>query len=106
MGYYPELAFCRAQIAGVIFPVPILLLIPIREFVLPPLFGRKNLAALDPAPYEDEEGRPLRSHAQAHEGTGPREVEGGEVVSANGNQGSSASPRGRRRSRDVELADR
>ena len=104
----------HVQIAGVIFPVPILLLIPIREFILPRLFGRKNLAALDPAPYEDEEGRPLRSQARAQEGAAPQEGErgevvsasGGDVVSANGNQGSlAASPRERRRSRDVELAD-
>jgi hypothetical protein len=71
------------QIAGVVFPVPILLMIPIREFILPRLFGRKNLAALDPAPYEDEEGCPLRSEA-----TGSREasvgMEGGGSVDALG----------------------
>ena len=44
------------QIAGVVFPVPILLLIPAREYLLPRLFGRNNLSALDPAPYEDEQG--------------------------------------------------
>ena len=43
-------------IAGVVFPVPILLLIPAREFILPCIFGRQNLAALDPAPYEDIQG--------------------------------------------------
>ena len=45
------------QIAGVVFPVPILLLIPAREYLLPRLFGRKNLAVLDPAPY-DSKGQP------------------------------------------------
>ena len=107
--YFPDCAFCCVQIAGVIFQhnisVPILLLIPIREFILPRLFGRKNLAALDPAPYEDGEGRPLRSQARAQEGAATQEGEGGEVVSANGNQNSLALPRERRRSRDVELAD-
>lgn len=50
------------QTAGVVFPVPILLLIPIREYILPRIFGRKNLSHLDPAPYEDDQGRPLRKH--------------------------------------------
>lgn len=42
---------------------------------MPRIFGRKNLAALDPAPFEDEEGRPLTPHfperekADAEKGT-------------------------------------
>lgn len=50
--------FNIVQIAGVVFPVPILLLIPAREYLLPRIFGRKNLAVLDPAPYEGYEGQP------------------------------------------------
>ena len=52
------------QIAGVVFPVPILLLIPAREYLLPRIFGRKNLAVLDPAPYETSEGLPERRETQ------------------------------------------
>lgn len=47
--------------------MPILLLIPAREYLLPRIFGRKNLAALDPAPFEDEEGRPLTQHPVSQE---------------------------------------
>ena len=56
------------QIAGVVFPVPILLLIPAREFLLPRIFGRKNLAVLDPAPFEDSGGQ-LRKRRSAHANT-------------------------------------
>ena len=46
------------QIAGVVFPEPILLLIPMRQHLLPHLFGEADLAALDPAEYEDEQRSP------------------------------------------------
>ncbi len=39
-----------AQVAGVIFPVPILLLVPVRQFIMPRLFPRAALAVLDPMP--------------------------------------------------------
>lgn len=52
------------QTAGVVFPVPILLLIPAREYLLPRIFGRRNLAALDPAPFEDEHSRPKKGQTQ------------------------------------------
>ena len=59
-------------IAGVVFPVPILLLIPAREYILPCIFGRQNLAALDPAPYEDMRGarrrRPANKDANVEAG--------------------------------------
>ncbi len=36
------------QVAGVIFPVPIMLLVPIRQFIMPLVFPRAALAMLDP----------------------------------------------------------
>ena len=39
-----------AQVAGVIFPVPILLLVPVRQFIMPRVFPRAALAVLDPMP--------------------------------------------------------
>ena len=72
-----------------VFPVPILLLIPAREFLLPRMFGRKSLAVLDPAPYEDSEGQP-KSRRSAHANTqdgrpstevaGPSNIANGRVV--------------------------
>ena len=59
-------------IAGVVFPVPILLLIPAREYILPRILGRQNLAVLDPAPYEDMQGarktRPTNRDANVEAG--------------------------------------
>lgn len=60
--------FLWIQIAGVVFPVPILLLIPAREYLLPRFFGKNNLAELDPAPYESAEDLPSsvqRNHREA-----------------------------------------
>jgi len=39
-----------SQVAGVIFPVPILLLVPVRQFIMPRVFPRAALAVLDPMP--------------------------------------------------------
>ena len=39
--------------AGVIFPVPIMLLVPIRQFLMPRAFPAAALAALDPLPGEE-----------------------------------------------------
>ena len=38
------------QVAGVIFPVPIMLLVPVRQFIMPRVFPRAALALLDPMP--------------------------------------------------------
>jgi hypothetical protein len=56
------------QIAGIVFPLPILLLIPVRQYLLPRVFGRANLATLDPAVYEDEGGNP-RSETTFQQGS-------------------------------------
>lgn len=88
------------QIAGVVFPVPILLLIPAREYLLPRLFGRKNLAALDPAPFEDEEGQPKASIIKR------REQEGMQRSSCNTSELSAIPNAGNEASSEVEPAFR
>ena len=40
------------QIVGVIFPVLIIALVPIRQFIFPVIFSSQTLYHLDPAPYE------------------------------------------------------
>ena len=50
------------QIVGVIFPVLIMALVPIRQYILPRFFSRKNLHALDAAEYEEA---PPESHNEA-----------------------------------------
>lgn len=40
------------QIVGVIFPVMIMALVPIRQYIMPCLFSRHTLHALDAAEYE------------------------------------------------------
>eukprot|EP01018_Ginkgo_biloba_P022080 Gb_26320 [translate_table: standard] len=42
-------------IAGILFPVPFFLLIPIRQYVLPKLFEPHHLSELDAAEYEESE---------------------------------------------------
>ena len=40
------------QIVGVIFPVMIMALVPIRQYIMPRMFSRHSLHALDAAEYE------------------------------------------------------
>jgi hypothetical protein len=42
-----------AGIAGIAFPVPIMALVPIRQFLLPRLFDRGHLSQLDAAECEE-----------------------------------------------------
>ena len=44
-----------SQVAGVIFPVPIMLLVPIRQFIMPRVFRKAALAVLDPMPGDEAE---------------------------------------------------
>ncbi|KAL8105008.1 hypothetical protein AgCh_028970 [Apium graveolens] len=48
-------------IAGVLFPLPLFLLISIRQYILPKLFQPNDLRELDAAEYEEIEGSPQRS---------------------------------------------
>lgn len=54
------------QIVGVIFPVMIMALVPIRQYIMPLLFSRHSLHELDAAEYEEA---PLVSQDEAP-GTG------------------------------------
>uniref|UniRef100_A0A383W2A2 Bicarbonate transporter-like transmembrane domain-containing protein n=1 Tax=Tetradesmus obliquus TaxID=3088 RepID=A0A383W2A2_TETOB len=45
-----------AGIAGIAFPLPIMALVPLRQYVLPLLFDKKHLAGLDAAAYEEAPG--------------------------------------------------
>ena len=49
------------QIVGVIFPVLIMALVPIRQYILPRIFSQKNLHELDAAEYEEA---PPMSHEE------------------------------------------
>lgn len=49
------------QIVGVIFPVMIMALVPIRQYIMPRLFSRHTLHALDAAEYEA--APPVDQHA-------------------------------------------
>lgn len=51
-----------APVAGVLFPIVIMALIPIRQFVLPIFFESKDLQQLDAAEYEEA---PPRSFQEA-----------------------------------------
>ncbi|KAF6257328.1 HCO3 transporter family-domain-containing protein [Scenedesmus sp. NREL 46B-D3] len=42
-----------AGIAGIAFPLPIMALVPVRQYLLPLLFKRQHLAELDAASYEE-----------------------------------------------------
>lgn len=42
-----------AGIAGVAFPVPIMALVPVRQYLLPRFFKQQHLAELDAASYEE-----------------------------------------------------
>lgn len=53
------------QIVGVIFPVLIMALVPIRQYILPRFFSQKNLQELDAAEYE--EAPPMRHEEVAQE---------------------------------------
>ena len=52
-GASPPLLALPLQVVGVAFPIPIMALVPLRQFVLPRLFDPKHLAELDRASYEE-----------------------------------------------------
>lgn len=53
-----------AGIAGVAFPLPIMALVPVRQYLLPLLFKQQHLAQLDAASYEEAPGITDRAQAQ------------------------------------------
>jgi hypothetical protein len=52
-----------AGIAGIAFPLPIMALVPVRQFVLPRLFDRAHLSQLDAAEYEQAPAVPDKLQA-------------------------------------------
>lgn len=52
-----------AGVAGIAFPLPIMALVPVRQFVLPRLFDRTDLRQLDAAEYEEAPPVPDRRRA-------------------------------------------
>lgn len=59
-----------APVAGVLFPILIMLLIPIRQFVLPIFFRSKDLQQLDAAEYEEAPPRPFEEAVREAEAQG------------------------------------
>ena len=47
-------------IAGILFPLPLFLLIPIRQYILPKIFESKYMSELDAAEYEESAAFPRR----------------------------------------------
>ncbi|KAK9842830.1 hypothetical protein WJX74_003059 [Apatococcus lobatus] len=56
-------------IAGIVFPVPILLMVPIRQYLYPYIFGRPFLQDLDPMPGDDDPPSPDHSSSEQREGS-------------------------------------
>ncbi|KAJ8624141.1 hypothetical protein MRB53_032671 [Persea americana] len=63
-------------IAGILFPLPFFILIPIRQHVMPKWFNPKHLKELDSAEYEEvpgapqhDHGRSIREHSDGEEST-------------------------------------
>eukprot|EP01023_Acetabularia_acetabulum_P014923 TRINITY_DN17251_c0_g2_i6.p1 TRINITY_DN17251_c0_g2~~TRINITY_DN17251_c0_g2_i6.p1 ORF type:complete len:696 (-),score=126.85 TRINITY_DN17251_c0_g2_i6:405-2492(-) len=54
-----------AGIAGILFPIPIMLLIPIRMYLMPKMFKKEHLAELDAADYEEAPAIPHSEVVQA-----------------------------------------
>lgn len=59
-------------IAGVLFPLLIMLLIPVRQYLLPRFFKSSHLTDLDAAEYEEAPALPFNTVGQDLEGTGTR----------------------------------
>ena len=62
------------QIVGVIFPVMIMALVPIRQYIMPYIFSRHTLQELDPAEYETRT-------AVSEDGTDSADADHAELVS-------------------------
>ncbi|MQL71587.1 hypothetical protein Taro_003927 [Colocasia esculenta] len=59
-------------IAGVLFPLLIMLLVPVRQYVLPKFFKAAHLTDLDAAEYEESPALQYNINDQDSNGTGPR----------------------------------
>ncbi|KAF3336236.1 hypothetical protein FCM35_KLT18822 [Carex littledalei] len=68
-------------IAGVLFPLMIMLLVPVRQYILPKMFKGAHLTDLDAAEYEESPAIPYTLPTQEFEfGTPVRRAESGEIL--------------------------
>ncbi|GLT66107.1 hypothetical protein SLA2020_384960 [Shorea laevis] len=65
---------------GVLFPLVIMLLIPIRQYLLPKFFKGAHLQDLDAAEYEEVPGLPFNIATETELGAGASEIEDGEIL--------------------------
>nr|CAD1825917.1 unnamed protein product [Ananas comosus var. bracteatus] len=65
-------------IAGVLFPMMIMLLVPVRQYILPKLFKGAHLTDLDAAEYEESPAIPFNLAMEVD--IGMRRVESGEIL--------------------------
>ncbi|KAJ4786679.1 HCO3- transporter family [Rhynchospora pubera] len=66
-------------IAGVLFPLMIMLLVPVRQYILPKMFKGAHLTDLDAAEYEESPAIPFSLPMQEFE-TSVRRTESGEIL--------------------------
>ncbi|GFP93599.1 probable boron transporter 2 [Phtheirospermum japonicum] len=67
-------------IAGLLFPLLIMLLVPVRQYVLPKFFKGAHLQDLDAAEYEEAPAVPFNIPAEGELGGRPSFADGGEVL--------------------------
>ncbi|OWM62825.1 hypothetical protein CDL15_Pgr020119 [Punica granatum] len=67
-------------IAGVMFPLMIMLLVPVRQYILPKFFKGAHLQDLDAAEYEEAPALPFNMAAESELGTGASCAGDGEIL--------------------------
>ncbi|KAK7337566.1 hypothetical protein VNO77_18148 [Canavalia gladiata] len=67
-------------IAGVMFPLMIMLLVPVRQYLLPKFFKGAHLQDLDAAAYEEQTALPFNIATQSEFGGGASHVGEGEIL--------------------------
>ncbi|GAB2213829.1 hypothetical protein Droror1_Dr00018149 [Drosera rotundifolia] len=66
-------------IAGVLFPVMIMLLVPVRQYILPKFFKGAHLQDLDASEYEESPALPFNLTAETNLGSGDSFIHEGEI---------------------------
>ncbi|GLJ12236.1 hypothetical protein SUGI_0187020 [Cryptomeria japonica] len=67
-------------IAGVLFPLLIMLLVPARQYLFPKLFKKEHLQELDAAEYEEVTGLPYNITGDEVQGMGFAKADNGEIL--------------------------
>ncbi|KAG2693217.1 hypothetical protein I3843_08G082800 [Carya illinoinensis] len=67
-------------IAGLMFPLMIMLLVPVRQYFLPKFFKGAHLQDLDAAEYEEAPALPFNLAAEAENGAGASFIDEGEIL--------------------------